>query len=70
MKTAEMQMDSKKYISLSRMIAATKLPRGFLIDLVEAGKIPALLVGRQYRFNLEDVHAALQKLAESGGDKI
>ncbi len=64
--TAVMEKLISKFISLQRLSAETKLPKNYLLELVQKNKIPALNIGSRLRFNPEAVEKALADLAAKG----
>ena len=54
------------YHTLDSLAARLGLPKVYLRDLAQRGKIPSLCVGRWQRFDEADVRAALRKLAAEG----
>lgn len=51
------------YYSLEALAAALALPKGWLRDEADAGRIPCLMVGTRRRFDLQAVRDALAKRA-------
>jgi excisionase family DNA binding protein len=52
-----------KYKSMGYIAQETGLPISYIKKLTEAGQIPALRVGRSYRYDLSSVQTALDMLA-------
>ena len=57
------------YISLARLSRELKLPKAYLLDLADSGKIPCLRVNERYRFDVHQVTESLFCLAREGAGK-
>ena len=61
-----MQNDLVSLATLSRRL---KLPRGWLKDQADSGKIPCLKIGSRYLFSLVAAQEALAARAARGGEE-
>lgn len=61
-------MENIKYINLKSLARQTGLPQHYLKAMAENKEIPSLQIGGRLRFNLVAAKAALDRLAEQGGD--
>ena len=59
-------MNTTAFITLDALAVELGLPRRYLRELVEAGRIPFLLSGQRRFFDAATVREALCRLAESG----
>ncbi|MBC8470332.1 MAG: hypothetical protein H8D56_12745 [Planctomycetes bacterium] len=61
-----MEKTNSYFVSLSCLSRSLKLPKDYLIELARKAEIPCLDVKGRFRFNLESVRQALDKLPEQG----
>jgi len=62
-------MQNEKYITTEKLSTRLGLPRDYIIELAKQSKIPSLKVRGRLRFNLEQVQAALGKIARGTGNE-